>query len=121
MLSVGNLTEWVELALTSAKIPAGAALLGDPRPVSTPELVTRLAEGLGLPARLVPFPPKLLLGAGKLLGRGEDVSRLIEDLEVEPSFDAFDSRPVLVDPAAALQEVGKSLRESSGQAAPGAE
>ncbi|MDR1432170.1 MAG: NAD-dependent epimerase/dehydratase family protein [Propionibacteriaceae bacterium] len=106
MLAADNLVEWVKAAVTSRHLGALPVLMGDPRPVSTAELVLRLAQGMGRAPRLVNFPPRLLGLAGSLIGHGDDMARLLEDLEVAPSLDAFDAPPTLIDPAQALQELG---------------
>jgi nucleoside-diphosphate-sugar epimerase len=106
MLSTGNLIEWVKAAVDSQQLPGLPVLMGDPRPVSTAELVVRLAQGMGRSPRLVKFPPGLLTRAGGLIGHGDDVARLLEDLEVAPSLDAFDRQLDLADPALELQELG---------------
>jgi UDP-glucose 4-epimerase len=106
MLAASNLVEWVRAGMTSRRLPELPVLMGDPRPVSTAELVVRLAQGMGRSPRLVKFPPGLLARAGGLVGLGGDVARLLDDLEVAPSLDAFDRQLELVDPALALQELG---------------
>jgi nucleoside-diphosphate-sugar epimerase len=53
--------------------------------VSTPELVRRIARALGRPARLVALPPALLRFGGALVGRKDDVARLLDDLVVDSS------------------------------------
>lgn len=89
MLSIANLITWVEAALAVDKPPQGPVLIGDPEPISTRDLVACVAAGLGRPARLLPVPVRLLSVAGRLAGRSSTVQRLIADLEVQPTFDAF--------------------------------
>jgi nucleoside-diphosphate-sugar epimerase len=59
--------------------------VSDGEDVSTPDLIERMAAALGRPARLFAFPPALLRLAGKLLGRGDEVARLLDDMAVDSS------------------------------------
>lgn len=83
MIYVGNLASAVERALS---VPArGTFLVSDDAELSTPQLVRMLADAMGLPARLVRFPPALLGAAGRALGKGDEVVRMIESLRVDCS------------------------------------
>lgn len=107
MLSIDNLITWTTAAVEVD--PAGdlPVLLGDPRPVSTAELVREIGAGLGATPTLIPFPPTLLRAAGRAVGRAADVARLVEDLEIVPSLSAFPNRHIVLrDPAEALRECG---------------
>lgn len=53
---------------------------------STPDLVRAMARGLGKPARLFPFPPRLLCSLGTLAGKASAVDRLTESLRVDGSY-----------------------------------
>jgi len=80
---VGNL---VDALACCAKHPVAAGqtyLVNDGEDVSTPELIKRLAAALGVPARLLPFPPALMRIAGKISGRSSVVERLIGSLQVD--------------------------------------
>ena len=116
MLSIRNLTTWVRGAVEASTVPESAVLMGDPRPVSTPELIRSLAAGVGRRARLVPMPVALLRGAGALLGRGSEVARLVEDLEIEPSFEELGvSARTLETPETGFEVLGRSiLHEGNG-------
>ena len=82
---VGNLVD----ALTCCAVHPAAAgqtyLVSDGEDVSTPELIRRTAAALGVPARLLPFPPALMRLAGKLTGRSAAVRRLTGSLAVDSS------------------------------------
>jgi nucleoside-diphosphate-sugar epimerase len=58
-------------------------LLSDGEDVSTPELVRRLAQAMGQPARLLPVPPRLLELTARLVGKGQEVQRLLDSLAVD--------------------------------------
>ena len=65
--------------------PPGTYLLSDGQAVSTPDLLRSIARGLGRPARLLPTPLWLLRVAGSLVGRGEEMGRMLDSLEVDDS------------------------------------
>jgi nucleoside-diphosphate-sugar epimerase len=83
LVYVGNL---VDAIVQSLRHPAAAHetfLVSDGEDVSTPELVRRVARALGRPARLIPVPPALLRFGGALVGRRDDVARLLDNLVVD--------------------------------------
>ena len=83
LVYVGNL---VDALLRCATHPAAAGqtyLVSDGEDLSTPNLLRRLGEALGRPARLWPCPPALLLPAARLLGRGAQMERLLGSLRVD--------------------------------------
>jgi nucleoside-diphosphate-sugar epimerase len=61
---VGNVTTAIRLLLNGGEGGARIAYVSDEHDLSTPGLVREIAKALGRPARLVPFPPALLAGAG---------------------------------------------------------
>ncbi|MCW9003023.1 MAG: NAD-dependent dehydratase, partial [Rhodospirillales bacterium] len=63
----------------------GAFFITDGAPSSTPQLVRDIAAALGKPARLFPVPSMLLRLAGRLTGKSDQVSRLLDSLEVDDS------------------------------------
>lgn len=85
MVGVKNLADLLVLAATHAGAAGKTFLAGDRESVSTPALVRMLAETLGRPARLVPFPVTLLQLGGMLTGRRAEVERLVGSLEVDIS------------------------------------
>jgi nucleoside-diphosphate-sugar epimerase len=76
-------------ALTICAVHPAAAgktyLVSDGEDVSTPDLIRRVANALGKPARLVRMSPKLLRLAGILTGRSAEVSRITGSLTVDSS------------------------------------
>ena len=88
----------------------GKALLGDPTPLSTRQLAEYLAEGLGVRARMWPFPIGILKFGAGIIGRGADAARLVEDLEVRPDWDALGVESTrLRSTRSAMVDVGRSL------------
>ncbi len=64
-----ELAEIVLAVLRSARAPE-CVLAAHPEQVSTPDLITALAEGLGVTSRLFNCPPGILASVAALLGRG---------------------------------------------------
>lgn len=85
LVYVGNLVDAIVRCIEAPEAAGRTYLVSDGAPVSTPELIRALARALGRPARLFPFPPRLLELAGSLAGRGETVKRLTRSLEVDDS------------------------------------
>src|SRR5207248_2237596 len=74
---IGNLTSAIVAALQRG--PAGTLVICDEQAVSTPELITALAKGMGRRALLFPAPAALL----NLLRRSDTVRRLTGSLEAD--------------------------------------
>jgi nucleoside-diphosphate-sugar epimerase len=73
LIHVDNLADAVRHALTA---PAGLYHPKDDIDFSTPELIRLLAEGMGRPARLFPFPVAALPLAAAVTGRSAEMRRL---------------------------------------------
>jgi UDP-glucose 4-epimerase len=85
LLYVGNLVHAIVALVDEADAPSGIWLVADGEPVSTPELVRRLAAALDVGTRLFPVPVPLLALVGALTGRSTTVARLTQSLEVDAS------------------------------------
>ncbi|MDH5632977.1 MAG: SDR family oxidoreductase [Gammaproteobacteria bacterium] len=85
MVSINNLNSLIESCLVNEAAPGNVFLVSDGCPVSTTRLVRTLASAMGVRARLFPVPRFLLMLAGTVSGRGEEVRRLTENLEVDIS------------------------------------
>lgn len=85
LVGASNLADALAVALTHARAAEGDGtfLVSDGEDVSTPELVRRIAAALGRRARLVPVPSALLALAGRAVGRGAAVERLLGSLTVD--------------------------------------
>ena len=83
LLSLGNLCDFVTLALVHPRSSGRVWLVSDGEDLSTPELVRRIAAALGRPARLAPCPVALLRGLGRVTGRYAEVTRLTGSLQVD--------------------------------------
>jgi nucleoside-diphosphate-sugar epimerase len=83
LVYVGNL---VDALILCAMHPAAAGqvyLVSDGEDIPTPDLLRRLGEALGRPARLFPCPPALLNLAGLLTGKSAQIERLLGSLQVD--------------------------------------
>lgn len=83
LLYVGN---FVDALITCANHPAAVGqtyLVSDGVPLSTAQLVARLAQALDCRNPAFYFPPSLLRGIAKLLGRSAAVNRLFGSLHLD--------------------------------------
>lgn len=83
LVSIGNL---VDLVVTCIDHPAAAGqtfLVSDGEDLSTSQLLRRMANALGKPARLLPVPSALLRLAGVFSGKSGVVNRLCGSLQVD--------------------------------------
>ena len=76
----------VDLILTCLKHPAAANqtfLVSDGEDVSTTELLRRMGQALGRPARLISVPASLLKLAAMMVGKQDVAQRLCGSLQVD--------------------------------------
>ena len=85
LLFVANLADAICTCIGHPRAAGQAFALSDGEDVSTPELVRRIARALGRPARLFPFPTRLLRLAGALAGQTQAIDRLTGDLVTDSS------------------------------------
>lgn len=82
LLFVGNLADAIETGLRHPAAAGRTFMLSDGLPLSTPELIRRLAAALGVPARLLRVPPATLALAARLLRQGAAYDRVAGSLVV---------------------------------------
>lgn len=83
LVALDNLVDFI---LTCIERPAAANetfLVSDGEDLSTTDLIRRLAQAMGRPARLIPVPPAVLMAAATLLGRRDVARRLLGSLRVD--------------------------------------
>ena len=85
LLYLGNLVDAIRLCTEHPGATGQTFLLDDGEPVSTPELITRLADSMGRKPHLFKVPVPILEKAGSLLGRRAAVARLTGSLFVDSS------------------------------------
>lgn len=82
MVHVSTLVDAVVRCLRCEKADDNLFHVSDPLPVSTSDLVRYMAMGLNRKTVLVPVPKLLLSSAGHLVGKQEEIKRLIGSLTV---------------------------------------
>lgn len=85
LVFVDNLVDAIVRALDHPGAAGRTYVVSDGEDLSTPELIARTAAALGRPSPLFRFPPALLRLAGALVGRGDEISRLLDDMAVDSS------------------------------------
>ena len=86
--SLVALDNLVDLILTCIDHPAAANqtfLVSDGEDLSTTQLLRRMGQAMGQPARLIPVPPALLKAGAALVGKPELAQRLCGSLQVDMS------------------------------------
>lgn len=83
LIDVRNLASAIEACLTHPGAAGRTFLVSDGEAFSTPQLVSMLAAGLGVPDRSWPLPPGLLRFAAKCAGLEAQASRLLDSLVVD--------------------------------------
>ena len=78
-----NLVDLVSLCIRHPAAAGEVFLAADGEDLSTPALLTRIADAFGRSARLFPVPPALLAGAASALGRRALYLRLCGSLAVD--------------------------------------
>ncbi|GAB4468434.1 MAG: NAD-dependent epimerase/dehydratase family protein [Burkholderiaceae bacterium] len=85
LMGVDNLAALIETTLTHPAAAGETFLAADGEDISLPELVRHLAAGLGVTARLFPFPAGALSVAAQLVGLGTAFEKLTASLRVDVS------------------------------------
>lgn len=85
MVSVWNLCDLVRCVLGAPAMQPCVLMVSDGTDLSTPDLIRRLALAMHRPVRLFPLHPGALRIAGRLTGKGAEVSRLLGSLQVDPA------------------------------------
>jgi nucleoside-diphosphate-sugar epimerase len=83
LVGIENLLDAIELCIDHDAAARQTFVVGDETPVSTPELVNLIAQGVGAKPRLWAFPPDLLGALARLAGRGRMAESLLGDLEID--------------------------------------
>jgi len=83
MIFLGNLVDALFICITHPRAAGNTFLVSDGKNVSTPELIQKISLSLGKPARVFALPPGFLRFLGRLAGKAETVSRLLDSLIVD--------------------------------------
>ena len=85
LIYVENLVDALILCATHPAAAGQTYLVSDGEDVSTVELLRQVGEAMGQPARLFSCSPILLKWAGRLIGKSEQLDRLLGSLQVDSS------------------------------------
>lgn len=85
LVSVGNLVDLIMTCLTHPSAANQTFMVSDGEDVSITDLLRRLGQTMGHPARLLPVPESWLKLAAGLLGRADMAQRLCGSLQVDIS------------------------------------
>lgn len=85
LIYVENLVDALILSATHSSAAGKTYLVSDAEDVSTPELLRKLGEAMGRPARLFCCPSALLRFTGRLVGKSDQIDRLLSSLQVDSS------------------------------------
>jgi nucleoside-diphosphate-sugar epimerase len=83
LVSVWNLCDLLLRLLTHPAAPGRVWMVSDGDDRSTADLIREIGRAMRRPVRLVPVPVGLLRAVGVLAGKGNDVSRLCNSLQVD--------------------------------------
>jgi nucleoside-diphosphate-sugar epimerase len=83
MVSTFNLCDLIVKCIDHPQAPGGTFLVSDGRDMSTAELVRELATAMNRRPRLINAPVPVIRASMKLAGRGGDVQRLFDSLQVD--------------------------------------
>jgi len=83
LIGIDNLVSAILRCTEHPQASRQTFLVADDDAVSTPQLAALIAQGLGVPARLFPFPPSWLDFTARTLGRGRIADSLLQDLQVD--------------------------------------
>lgn len=86
LVSVENLLDLTINCIDNSKAKNKVFLVSDGCDLSTPELVECIAEAIGKPSRLIPFPQRALAVGFKLAGKNWLAEKLLGSLQVDISM-----------------------------------
>lgn len=116
LISVRNLADLLAHCATQGGLGSGLVVAGDSYSPSTAELFSELARSLGRRPRIWPLPIPILSVISRVAGRSDDLSRLIDSLEVRNSATVRGlSWKPNVSFQEAIRELGMSVNRGSKQ------
>jgi len=83
LVYVGNAVSAIEAALRTPALADETLPVADAESMSTPQLIQKIARGLGVRARLYHVPAPLLRAGAALFGQRGAAARLLDSLEVD--------------------------------------
>ena len=86
MIGLDNLIDLIILCIDHPAAAGKTFLVSDGEDLSTPELITQIANSMGRTARLFPMSVSSLKLLGKILNRKEEINRLTDSLIIDSLF-----------------------------------
>jgi nucleoside-diphosphate-sugar epimerase len=83
LIYVQNLADAILVSATHPRATGQTFLISDGEDVSTPELIRRIAEVMGLPSRMFRCAPSLLNAVASIVGKSAEVGRLLGSLAMD--------------------------------------
>jgi nucleoside-diphosphate-sugar epimerase len=85
LIYLGNLVDAIITCCLHPNAKGETFLVSDGEDVSTPELIKMIAHAMNKKAKLLPFPQALLRMMGTLIGKKEELDRLLRSLCIDSS------------------------------------
>ncbi|MES9942220.1 MAG: SDR family oxidoreductase [Candidatus Thiodiazotropha sp. 6PLUC2] len=85
LVSIENLLDFIAISLDHTGAAGEVFLVADGEDLSTPQLIRKLAQAIGVTPRLIPVPMMLLRLLGEVTGRSSAIDRLCGNLQVDIS------------------------------------
>jgi nucleoside-diphosphate-sugar epimerase len=85
LIGVDNLVDFVVTCISHRNAVNQIFLVSDDHDLSTPKLIWGIAQAMGKPSRLFPFPKQVLAAAAKCVGKSNVADRLLGSLQVDIS------------------------------------
>jgi nucleoside-diphosphate-sugar epimerase len=82
---VENLVDALILCATHPSAAEQTYLVSDGEDISTPDLLRKLAKARGKPVKLIPCSPVFMSLLGRLIGKSDQVDKLVSSLQVDSS------------------------------------
>lgn len=85
LVALDNLVDGITQCVIHPAAAGKTFVIADAEPLSTPQLMRRIAEAMNRPARLIDVPPGLIRLAGRVTGRTAEVDRLLGNFLIDAS------------------------------------
>lgn len=86
MIGIDNLVDLLIRCIDHPEASGKTFLASDEKDLSTPELIKFIASSMGKKANLFPFPISMLKFLGSVLGKREEINRLVGSLRIDNSY-----------------------------------
>ena len=86
LIGIDNLVDFIIRCIDDHKTSGNTFLVSDEKDISTPDLVRQIASSMGFSVRLFPLPLSFLKFFGFILGKKNEIDRLIGSLQIDNSY-----------------------------------